>query len=182
MKIAYVTVAVVVALLPFHMSDFQSLVIYAGVAAIGGHRPEPAHRVHRAGVARPRRLPRGGGYTGAYVGGELDLPFLVWLPVAGLVSGPLIGAVIGPFALRLRGNYLAIVTLGLVFIGQHVFENWTSVTGRVERAVGHRAGRDRPARLRRPLDLRPVAHAGPGLLLPRLDPRRRGGPAPPRTS
>jgi len=31
--------------------------------------------------------------------------------------------------LRLRGNYLVIVSLALVVLGQHVFENWTSVTG-----------------------------------------------------
>src|SRR5204863_6052755 len=41
----------------------------------------------------------------------------------------LIGALIGPFALRLRGNYLAIVSLALVFIGQHVFRNWDYLTG-----------------------------------------------------
>ena len=46
-------------------------------------------------------------------------------PPSGVSSAPLIG----PFALRLRGNYLAIITLGLVFLGQHVFENWDSVTG-----------------------------------------------------
>jgi branched-chain amino acid transport system permease protein len=40
-----------------------------------------------------------------------------------------IGAVVGPFALRLKGNYLVVVTLGLVFIGLHVFENWDRVTG-----------------------------------------------------
>ena len=56
-------------------------------------------------------------------------------PAAALV-GALVGGVIGPFALRLRGNYLAIVTLGLVFLGEHVFENWTSVTGGLDRHVG----------------------------------------------
>jgi branched-chain amino acid transport system permease protein len=39
------------------------------------------------------------------------------------------GALVGPVALRLRGLYLAIVTLGLVFIGQHVFFNVESLTG-----------------------------------------------------
>jgi branched-chain amino acid transport system permease protein len=36
---------------------------------------------------------------------------------------------VGPVALRLSGLYLAIVTLGLVFIGQHVFFNAESLTG-----------------------------------------------------
>ena len=34
-----------------------------------------------------------------------------------------------PLATRLRGLYLAIVTLGLVFIGEHIFREWSSLTG-----------------------------------------------------
>jgi branched-chain amino acid transport system permease protein len=58
----------------------------------------------------------------------MDLPMPLWLAAAALV-GALVGGVVGPLALRLRGSYLAIITLGLVFIGQHVFENWETVTG-----------------------------------------------------
>ena len=36
---------------------------------------------------------------------------------------------IAPLATRLRGLYLAIVTLGLVFIGEHIFREWTDLTG-----------------------------------------------------
>ncbi|HSR15840.1 MAG TPA: branched-chain amino acid ABC transporter permease, partial [Gemmatimonadales bacterium] len=43
--------------------------------------------------------------------------------------GGFIGGLVGPFALRLRGHYLAIVSLGLLFLGNHVFEHWTAVTG-----------------------------------------------------
>jgi branched-chain amino acid transport system permease protein len=129
MKIAYVTLAVVVALLPFRMSDFQaSVMVYAGVAAIGAIGLNLLTGFTGQVSLGHAAFLGAGAYTAAYVGGELDLPFLVWLPVAGLVSAA-VGAAIGPFALRLRGNYLAIVTLGLVFVGQYVFENWTSVTG-----------------------------------------------------
>jgi branched-chain amino acid transport system permease protein len=55
---------------------------------------------------------------------------VVWLLAAGLVAG-LAGLVVAPLAARLRGLYLAIVTLGLVFIGEHVFKHWTEVTGGV---------------------------------------------------
>lgn len=69
-----------------------------------------------------------GAYVAAHFGTEQEWPLLLWLPMAALVGG-LIGAFVGPFALRLRGQYLAIITLGLLFVGLHVFENWESVTG-----------------------------------------------------
>lgn len=69
-----------------------------------------------------------GAYVTAYFGVQQELSMLTWLPLSALVGG-VIGAVIGPFALRLRGQYLAIITLGLLFIGEHVFDNWESVTG-----------------------------------------------------
>lgn len=69
-----------------------------------------------------------GGYTAAYLGADRGWPLLGYLLAAALI-GFAVGAVIGPFALRLRGNYLVIVTLGLVFLGEHLWNNWRSVTG-----------------------------------------------------
>jgi branched-chain amino acid transport system permease protein len=77
-----------------------------------------------------------GAYTAAALSGDpagRTLGFgvtnlLVWLPAAGLVAA-LAGAVVAPLATRLRGLYLAIVTLGLVFIGTYVFEEWNTLTG-----------------------------------------------------
>jgi branched-chain amino acid transport system permease protein len=69
-----------------------------------------------------------GAYTAAQVGGELGLPLPLWLAIAAIV-GAAIGALVGPFALRLRGNYLAIVTLGLVFLGEYLFRNLDGITG-----------------------------------------------------
>jgi branched-chain amino acid transport system permease protein len=69
-----------------------------------------------------------GAYVAAYFGVQQGLPLVVWLPLAAVVGG-LIGAAIGPFALRLRGDYLAIVTVGLLYLGEHVFTNWDTVTG-----------------------------------------------------
>ncbi len=77
-----------------------------------------------------------GFYTAAVIAGDPDgrtLGFgvtevVVWLPAAGLAAAA-VGALVAPLATRLRGLYLAIVTLGLVFVGQHVFEQWRDVTG-----------------------------------------------------
>ncbi len=79
-----------------------------------------------------------GAYTAAVISGPsagatfgLGIgEILVWLPAAGLVAG-LAGLLVGPIATRLRGLYLAIVTLGLVFVGDHVLREWTSLTGGV---------------------------------------------------
>jgi branched-chain amino acid transport system permease protein len=69
-----------------------------------------------------------GAYITGWLGGDLGLPLVLWLPLAA-VTGGLLGAVVGPFALRLRGHYLAIVTLGLVFIGEHLWRNLKGLTG-----------------------------------------------------
>jgi branched-chain amino acid transport system permease protein len=45
------------------------------------------------------------------------------------VCGGLVAAAIGPFALRLRGNYLAIVSLVLVLGAQHLINTWVGLTG-----------------------------------------------------
>jgi branched-chain amino acid transport system permease protein len=90
-----------------------------------------------------------GAYTAAVLGGEVGkstigfgLPMWIWLPAAGIVAAT-IGALIAPTAVRVRGIYLAIVTLGLVFIGEWLFINLGDVTG------GSQSGRRFP-----PLELR----------------------------
>ncbi|WP_336205621.1 branched-chain amino acid ABC transporter permease [Nonomuraea sp. LPB2021202275-12-8] len=52
----------------------------------------------------------------------------IWLPAAGLAAAAA-GVLVAPLATRLRGLYLAIVTLGLVFLGEHVFKEWKELTG-----------------------------------------------------
>jgi branched-chain amino acid transport system permease protein len=79
-----------------------------------------------------------GAYTAAYLGSNvpsssleplgLGLPFYIWLPLAGLVAA-FTGLLIGPTALRLKGFYLGIVSLSLVFIGQYIFLNARAITG-----------------------------------------------------
>lgn len=76
-----------------------------------------------------------GAYTAAVLGGQtgkeligFGLPMWVWLPAAGLVAA-LVGLLVAPTAVRVRGIYLAIVTLGLVFIGEWLFINLGRVTG-----------------------------------------------------
>ncbi len=69
-----------------------------------------------------------GAYTGAVVGLNLNLPAILWIPAGG-VAAAVIGAIVAPTALRLKGMYLAIVTIGLVYLGQQVFTNVTYLSG-----------------------------------------------------
>ena len=69
-----------------------------------------------------------GAYTTAILGHHLHLPFWLALPAGGLVAAAA-GLCVGPFALRLEGLYLAIVTLGLIFVVNHVLVSLPELTG-----------------------------------------------------
>lgn len=69
-----------------------------------------------------------GGFTASATGLHLGLPWWLVLPLAGAIAA-VVGLLVAPFALRLKGLYLAIVTLGLVFVVQHVLMRWETVSG-----------------------------------------------------
>jgi branched-chain amino acid transport system permease protein len=67
-----------------------------------------------------------GGTATKYSG--LGLPPVIGMVLGVLVAG-LAGLLFSPIAARLRGIYLGVASLGLVFIGQHLLNTWSSVTG-----------------------------------------------------
>ncbi|HET6817145.1 MAG TPA: branched-chain amino acid ABC transporter permease [Mycobacteriales bacterium] len=74
-----------------------------------------------------------GGYVSALLSDavfttvHVHVPFLVVFPLGAMVAG-LIGVAFGAPTLRLRGDYLAIVTLGFGEIFRIVVQNWTGLT------------------------------------------------------
>ena len=58
---------------------------------------------------------------------HIHLPFLLVIPFGAMVAG-LVGVAFGAPTLRLRGDYLAIVTLGFGEIFRIVAENWSGLT------------------------------------------------------
>src|SRR3954471_5774062 len=58
----------------------------------------------------------------------LDLPPLLAAVLAVLLAG-LAGAAFSPIAGRLKGIYLGLASIGLVFIGQHIMQNAAGITG-----------------------------------------------------
>ena len=68
-----------------------------------------------------------GAYTVALLGKAFDLPFWLLLPLAGLLAA-FWGVLLGFPVLRLRGDYLAVVTLAFGEIIRLVAINWVPVT------------------------------------------------------
>jgi branched-chain amino acid transport system permease protein len=65
-----------------------------------------------------------GAYSYALLNHHFDMGFWATLPVGGIL-GCLFGVILGFPILRLRGDYLAIVTLGFGMIVKIVLENWS---------------------------------------------------------
>jgi branched-chain amino acid transport system permease protein len=79
-----------------------------------------------------------GAYASVFLGGAssdnlwgLGLPIWIWLPGAG-VCAALVGILVSPAAVRVRGLYLGIVTVGLVFIGIHLSKVLPEMSGGAE--------------------------------------------------
>src|SRR5947209_2519722 len=68
-----------------------------------------------------------GAYTCALLGKQFDLSFWMLLPLAGVLAA-LWGVLLGFPVLRLRGDYLAVVTLAFGEIIRMVLTNWKDVT------------------------------------------------------
>ena len=76
-----------------------------------------------------------GAYGYAFLSGtgDSEVAGLGWPPVLAMVGAVVLaglaGALFSPIAGRLRGIYLGLASLGLVFLGQHILHNATAVTG-----------------------------------------------------
>ena len=71
-----------------------------------------------------------GAYGYAYLAEQGLPPALALLAAVGLAG--LAGAAFSPISGRVRGIYLGLASLGLVFLGQHILQNATAITGGYE--------------------------------------------------
>lgn len=69
-----------------------------------------------------------GAYTAVWVGDTHHQSLIVWMASAA-IAGAVVGGLVAPLAVRIRGPYLIVVTLGLVIAGDYLFSNWSSLTG-----------------------------------------------------
>jgi branched-chain amino acid transport system permease protein len=68
-----------------------------------------------------------GAFTAAVLA-DHGVPFIVGI-AAGMIVAASASLAIGPLALRLSGLYLAVGTIGIAYVGQHLFVNMRSLTG-----------------------------------------------------
>lgn len=133
----FVGAAVLLALylvLPLVLSDlWANVLVLAGITAIGalglnlltGYAGQAS-----LGTAAFIGI---GAFTASYLGratdvnGGLGQPFVVYL-IAAILVGAAVGFLVGLPALRLRGSYLVIVTLGFLFVTTYVLTQWKTVS------------------------------------------------------
>ena len=75
-----------------------------------------------------------GAYTSGLLTGKLGIPFLLSLPISGLMAA-LLGMIVGIPSLRLKGLYLALGTLAFAFIVEYVLFHWDLTQGDMGIAV-----------------------------------------------
>lgn len=101
----------------------------------------------------------GGVSNGKVLGFELDLA--IALPAAAIVAA-VIGAVVAPLATRVRGLYLAVLTIGLLILGEHIFKSAAAITG------GQGVGRTSAKRTLFGVDLTQAYMLGPLKITPEI--------------
>lgn len=130
-------ILVLALLLPFSIEDTELILLITGCAAAIGAIGLNIVTGFGGQVSLGHAFFLGiGAYTAAALSGDPDGRVIgfgitevpVWLLASGAAAA-LAGAIVAPLAVRLRGLYLAIVTLGMVFIGEFVFKEWSELTG-----------------------------------------------------
>ena len=126
---------VIMILAPFYVSRYQlSILNEIGIAVIGalglnlltGYTGQISIG-HGAFVGI-------GAYTTALLTSKLGLPFLISLPLSGLMAA-MLGMIVGIPSLRLKGLYLALGTLAFGFIVEYILYHWNLTQGDMGMAV-----------------------------------------------
>ncbi|SKB04505.1 branched-chain amino acid ABC transporter permease [Aeromicrobium choanae] len=137
-SVAIVVVGILLILAPLSLSSFWLqiglAIAGAGLGAIGLNllvgstgQLSFAHPVFVAVGAVGYAWLAGSAEDGAGLGG-LGLPPLL-AAILAVVAAGVVGIVISPLASRLKGIYLGVATIALIFVAQHVLDNWRSASG-----------------------------------------------------
>jgi branched-chain amino acid transport system permease protein len=138
-RLAWLAVAVALIIAPFFLAQFwEQAALFAMAGIIGAigltiltgttGQLSLAHAFFAAVGAYGYCYFAGHATVGVEKVAGLGLPPLLAMVLAVALAG-LCGALFSPIAGRLRGIYLGIASIGLVFIGQHLLFNATGLTG-----------------------------------------------------
>jgi branched-chain amino acid transport system permease protein len=105
----------------------QSILIFAGINIIAAYSFFAPFKTGQVSIGQAGFMAVGA-YASATLTQKFGIPFLIGLPVGGLFAG-LVGVVIGFPALRIKGVYLLLLTLGFSEIVQVVVLSWDWVGG-----------------------------------------------------
>src|SRR5436309_8595830 len=105
----------------------QSILIFTGISVIAAYSFFAPMKTGQVSIGQAGFMAVGA-YTSAVLTQKSGLPFVVSLPLAGLFSG-IVGVVVGFPALRIRGIYLLLLTLGFAEIVQVIVLSWDYVGG-----------------------------------------------------
>jgi branched-chain amino acid transport system permease protein len=105
----------------------QSVLIFTGINIIAAYSFFAPMKTGQVSIGQAGFMAVGA-YTSAVLTQKFGLPFMLSLPLAGLFSG-IVGVVVGFPALRIRGIYLLLLTLGFAEIVQVIVLSWDYVGG-----------------------------------------------------
>ena len=91
-----------------------------------------------------------GSYVAAWLALKLALPFLAAM-AAGIVATALFGAALAYPTVRVRGVYLAVITIAFGLVFENILVEWLSVTGGTQGLIGIPRGRVLGVLLTRPI-------------------------------
>jgi branched-chain amino acid transport system permease protein len=105
----------------------QSILIFTGINIIAAYSFFAPFKTGQVSIGQAGFMAVGA-YASATLTQKFGLPFLIALPIGGLVAG-IVGVVIGFPALRIKGIYLLLLTLGFSEIIQVIVLSWDFVGG-----------------------------------------------------
>jgi branched-chain amino acid transport system permease protein len=105
----------------------QSILIFTGINIIAAYSFFAPFKTGQVSIGQAGFMAIGA-YASAVMTQKFGAPFLVSVPLAGLIAG-VVGVVIGFPALRIKGIYLLLLTLGFSEIIQVVVLSWDYVGG-----------------------------------------------------
>jgi branched-chain amino acid transport system permease protein len=105
----------------------QSILIFAGINVIAAYSFFAPFKTGQVSIGQAGFMAVGA-YASAALTQKFGIPFLIAFPIGGLIAG-VVGVVIGFPALRIKGIYLLLLTLGFSEIIQVVVLSWDYVGG-----------------------------------------------------